>query len=75
MKEMVILSNWKGETRRVELGSRRTVGSIGKFTYRVIENLPEICRVLGLLLNYTFYAGVGWQTTHGLAQARLAEKM
>ena len=71
LKEMVILSNWKGETRRVELGSRRTVGFVGKFTYRVIENLQAICRVLGLLLDYAFYAGVGWQTTHGLGQTRL----
>ena len=71
--EMVILSNWKGETRRVELGSRRTVGFIGKFTYRVIEKLPGVCRLLGLLTDYAFYAGVGWQTTHGLGQSRLVE--
>ncbi|HID29981.1 MAG TPA: CRISPR system precrRNA processing endoribonuclease RAMP protein Cas6 [Desulfobacterales bacterium] len=75
LREMVILTNWKGETRRVELGSRRTVGFVGKFTYSVIENLPEICRVLGLLLDYAFYAGVGWQTTHGLGQTRLAYKV
>ncbi|MFQ6043509.1 MAG: CRISPR system precrRNA processing endoribonuclease RAMP protein Cas6, partial [Candidatus Poribacteria bacterium] len=74
LREMVILTNWKGETRRVELGSRRTVGFVGKFTYRVIENLSEICRLLGLLIDYAFYAGVGWQTTHGLGQTRLAEK-
>lgn len=75
LREMVILANWKGETRRVELGSRRTVGFVGKFTYRVIENLPEICRLLGLLLDYAFYAGVGWQTTHGLGQARLVREL
>jgi len=72
-KQTVYLANWKGETRRVEFGSRGTVGFVGGFTYRVIENLPEICRLLGLLIDYAFYAGVGWQTTHGLGQTSLAE--
>lgn len=74
VREMVILTNWKGETRRVELGSRRTVGFIGRFTYRVVENLPEVCRLLGLLADYAFYAGVGWQTAHGLGQTRLVRR-
>lgn len=72
LKDMVILSNWRGETRRVELGSRRTVGFIGRFTYRAVENLPEMCCLLGLLAGYAFYSGAGWQTTHGMGQVRLA---
>jgi len=75
LRELIILSNWKGETRRVELGSRRTVGFIGRFTYRVVENLPEVCRLLGLLVEYAFYSGVGWQTTHGLGQIRLIKNL
>ncbi len=70
MDEMVLLSNWRGETRRVEMGAYRTVGFVGKFTYRVTEPLPELCRLIGLLAEFAFYAGVGWQTTHGLGQVR-----
>lgn len=70
LDEQIVLSNWKGETRRVELGGHRTVGFIGKFTYRVIHPRPEMARLLGLLAEFSFYAGVGWQTTHGLGQGR-----
>lgn len=69
-EEVVILTNWKGETRRVEFGSYRTVGFIGRFSYTVAEKLPELSRLLGLLAEFAFYAGVGWQTTHGLGQVR-----
>lgn len=70
LEEAVILSNWQGETRRVEMGSQRTVGFVGKFTYRAVKPSPEVCRLLGLLAEFAFYAGVGWQTTHGLGQVR-----
>ena len=75
LKEAIMLANWSGETRRVELGSRRTVGFIGRFTYRSVEDLLEVRRMLGLLTDYAFYAGVGWQTTHGLGQVRCQQKM
>ena len=57
----VVLGNWKGETRRVELGRSRTVGFVGKFTYRVTAGGPDTCRVLSVLADFAFYAGVGWQ--------------
>lgn len=71
LDEGVVLSNFSGETRRVELGGHRTVGFVGKYTYRVVRAVPEVCRLLGLLADFAFYAGVGWQTTHGLGQVRL----
>jgi CRISPR-associated endoribonuclease Cas6 len=66
----VLLSNWRGETRRVELGHRRTVGFLGAFTYRVLDPSPELRRVIGMLAEFAFYAGVGWQTTCGMGQVR-----
>lgn len=66
----VVLSNWRGETRRVELGERRTIGFVGAFTYRVLDPSPELRRIIGMLADLAFYAGVGWQTTHGLGQVR-----
>jgi CRISPR-associated endoribonuclease Cas6 len=70
IESLVVLSNWRGETRRVELGGRRTVGFLGSFTYRVLDPSPDLRRLIGMLTEYAFYAGVGWQTTHGLGQAR-----
>jgi len=68
MEGGVVLGSWRGETRRVELGRFRTVGFVGTFTYRVLE--PGLGRWLGLLADFAFYAGVGWQTTRGLGQVR-----
>jgi len=70
LDEAVVLSNYRAETRRVELGGHRTVGFVGKCTYRVVKPAPELCQLLGLLAAFSFYAGVGWQTTHGLGQVR-----
>ena len=70
LDEWVVLSNFFGETRRVELGEHRTVGFVGKCTYRVARPVPELRQLLGLLAEFAFYAGVGWQTTHGLGQVR-----
>jgi CRISPR-associated endoribonuclease Cas6 len=70
LESRVILSNWQGETRRVELGGSRTVGCIGTFGYRIIDPSPELCRIMAALAEFAFYAGVGWQTTRGLGQVR-----
>jgi len=45
----------------LELGRSRTVGFVGKFTYRVTASGPDTCRVLSVLADFAFYAGVGWQ--------------
>lgn len=71
LDEWVVLSNFVGKTRRVELGGHRTVGFVGKCTYRAVRPIPELRRLLGLLGEFAFYAGVGWHTTYGLGQARL----
>ena len=70
LEETVVLSNWRGETRLMKRGGHEAVGFVGKFTYRVIKPLPEVARLVGLLAEFAFYAGVGWQTTHGLGQVR-----
>lgn len=70
VEQNVVLANWKGETRRVELGSRATVGFVGRFTYRVPSGPSELVWLIRLLAGYAFYAGAGWQTTHGMGQVR-----
>jgi CRISPR-associated endoribonuclease Cas6 len=66
----VVLRNWRGETKLVELGGYSAAGFLGKFTYRAVKASPEVSRILGLLAEFAFYSGVGWQTTHGLGQVR-----
>ena len=68
LEEGVVLTNWKGETRRLALGRHQTVGFIGKFTYSVIGDFPTLRKLLPMLADFAFYAGVGWQTTQGMGQ-------
>jgi len=71
LERSIMLSNWRGETRRLDLGNRYVTGFIGKFTYRPMERPLDLQRMMGMLAEFAFYAGVGWQTTHGLGQARV----
>lgn len=79
----VVLSNWRGGTRHLKWVERHTdkqgkerwetvqaVGFCGDFTYWIHDSSPEFRRMIGMLAEFAFYAGVGWQTTHGLGQAR-----
>jgi CRISPR-associated endoribonuclease Cas6 len=69
-EEGLLLANWSGETRRVEMGRRRTVGFLGKFTYRLADSHKKLQSLLAMLAEFAFYAGVGWQTSHGMGQSR-----
>ncbi|MDQ1327616.1 MAG: CRISPR-associated endoribonuclease Cas6, partial [Candidatus Poribacteria bacterium] len=70
LKDLILLSNWRGETRSVILEGQNIPCFTGKFTYQAIENISEIRRLIGLLSSYAFFAGVGWQTTRGLGQVQ-----
>ncbi|MCW5934438.1 MAG: CRISPR-associated endoribonuclease Cas6 [Fimbriimonadia bacterium] len=71
LERAIFMSNWRGETRRVDLGARYVTGFIGKFTYRPTERSRDLQRMMGMLAEYAPYAGIGWQTTHGLGQVRV----
>jgi CRISPR-associated endoribonuclease Cas6 len=71
IKDLILLSNWRGETRSIILEGQNIPCFTGKFTYQAIENISEIRRLIGLLSDYAFFAGVGWQTTRGLGQAQV----
>ena len=70
LSEETLLSNWQGETRSVEMGSRRTIGCIGRFEFRAMERSPKLRRLMAMLADFSFYAGVGWQTSAGMGQVR-----
>ena len=70
LSEDTLLSNWQGETRSVEMGSRRTIGCVGRFEFRALDRSPQLRRLMAMLADFSFYAGVGWQTTAGMGQVR-----
>jgi CRISPR/Cas system endoribonuclease Cas6 (RAMP superfamily) len=71
LDEGVVLSNWRGETELVKQDGRSIAGFLGKFTYKILDPWPELCRRVGLLADFAFYAGVGKQTQEGLGQVRV----
>jgi len=72
IERSIFLSNWRGETRRLDMGGHFVTGFIGKFTYRPVERSRDLQRMMGMLAEYAEFSGVGWQTTHGLGQVRVS---
>ena len=70
LAEDTLLSNWQGETRSVEMGARRTIGCVGRFEFRARDRSVQLRRLMAMLADFSFYAGVGWQTTAGMGQVR-----
>lgn len=70
MAEDIVLADWKGETRQIEVGSRRTVGFIGRVRFQNLQGAQDARRLMAMLAEFSFFAGVGWQTTRGMGQVR-----
>lgn len=70
LSEDTLLSNWQGETHSVEMGARRTIGCVGRFEFRARDRSVQLRRLMAMLADFSFYAGVGWQTTAGMGQVR-----
>lgn len=83
--QAVIPGRWQGETQRVDLRSwskhqatpvseprnaRQKTGFVGRCQYRPCERHAGLQRLLGLLADFAFYAGVGIETGNGMGQIR-----
>ncbi len=68
LSEEVHLTNWHGETKRMAMGKRWSVGCVGRFNYGVSKGQDELLRLLHLLADFARFAGIGWQTTAGMGQ-------
>lgn len=70
--ESVVLSRYRLRTRAVPLkkGIPET-GCVGVVHYLLLKKEKYWARLLNLLAAYSFYAGVGYQTTVGLGQTKL----
>jgi len=40
-------------------------------SFRTLEPIPDLQRLLGMPGEFAFYAGVGWQTAQGMGQVRV----
>lgn len=48
------------------------MGFVGNVTYKLLSHEPEQAKRLEMLAAFSFFAGIGYQTTTGLGQARSA---
>jgi len=59
------------KTRVIAGGYDKTVGCIGRITYKILGEVDALAiRQLNALANYAFYAGIGRKTTMGRGMAR-----
>lgn len=69
--ECVVLSHYRLHTRAVPFKENVIqMGCVGRANYAVVNRDRYWASLLNLLVNYSFYSGVGYQTTVGMGQAR-----
>jgi CRISPR-associated endoribonuclease Cas6 len=69
-EECLAVSQFRLESRVVDLAGGRQIGGVGTAIYRALRADSYWLRVLGALADFAFYAGVGAKTTMGLGQTR-----
>ena len=68
--EGVILSEYNLSTRMYEFGRYRQVGFIGECRFKIKIKEPIWVKILHLLADFSFFAGVGYKTTMGMGQTK-----
>ncbi len=58
---------------RKDQDARQKTGFVGRCQYRPYERHAGLQRLLGLLADFAFYAGIGIETGNGMGQTRLVE--
>jgi len=69
-EECLVISQYRLESRVVDLAGGRQIGAVGMVTYRSLNPDPYWLRVLAALADFSFFAGIGAKTTMGLGQTR-----
>lgn len=70
-QECMAISRYELSTRAVPgKGDGMQIGFVGRCRYAILRADPYWVGVLQALTDYAFYAGVGYQTTTGMGQAR-----
>jgi CRISPR-associated endoribonuclease Cas6 len=69
-EECLAINQFRIESHLVEVAGGRQIGATGTVGYRSLRPDPYWLRVLGVLADFAFYAGIGAKTAMGLGQAR-----
>ncbi|MBC7228484.1 MAG: CRISPR system precrRNA processing endoribonuclease RAMP protein Cas6 [Thermoflexales bacterium] len=70
-QECVVISRYDLTTQAVPgKGEGMQIGFVGRCRYAVLRADPYWLGLLHALMDYAFYAGVGYQTTTGMGQVR-----
>jgi CRISPR-associated endoribonuclease Cas6 len=71
IEQAVTLSHYQLQTQVLDFGRYRQIGFTGEATFLIHRTLDDIwARVIHLLADFAFFAGVGYKTTMGMGQAR-----
>lgn len=69
--ETVIVSRHRLRTQMLEFDDYRQIGFMGETTFRISDLAPDmLVRMIRLLADFAFYAGVGYKTTIGMGQVQ-----
>jgi len=73
--ERVILSDWKGQTKRIYFGrDRGYTGFVGGFTFNLAKLSTEENQLITILALFSQHCGVGRLSSQGLGQVRVLLK-
>lgn len=76
LDKLVNVSAYKMRTRMLNFREYKRIGFTGIAEFEVLPSVPDKwLRILNLLADFSFYAGIGYQTTAGMGQANLLESM
>jgi len=71
-RNVVVSRIWHWETQAFPFQKQTYVGGQGKLDYRVLDGRHHgYVAHLNRLLQFAFYTGIGYKTTHGLGQVRI----
>ncbi|PKO20836.1 MAG: hypothetical protein CVU38_18015, partial [Chloroflexi bacterium HGW-Chloroflexi-1] len=70
-EEQVVVSRYDLHTEPVQFGPATIIGFLGQCSLTVKHDDPYWRRIPHLLAAYSFWAGTGHKTTHGLGQTRV----
>ncbi len=71
IEDTVKVSRYRLRTQMVDFGEYRQIGFMGEATFRMDQTLPDmLVRMIHLLADFAFYAGIGYKTTMGMGQVR-----
>lgn len=73
--EYVVITSYRLSTKAVPTKANIQPGFTGRVTYCILKNDLKFQQQLLLLSHFAFYAGIGYQTTTGMGQARLTRRM